>query len=701
MSWAETLLDASFRGVPFDAVKTSDSAQRALAAHEYPYVDGADIEDLGRGPRALSIEAIFFGDNYEAQLQRFLQALDEPGPGELIHPVFGLVKHAQLRHYSIHHQAEDVDQATVQMEFVESTPAEPFFSRALAITTVGAIALKLATARELAAAQAAATVDATRRAHPLSGLDALRRAMTGPVLALLAQVKTTLSGLDVLAYPRAWANDLSSLVNEVLDLRDFALDLQAEWQGIVGTLSLLDLFDGTKGIAGDPNTTPPAPLAAAGEIAPVSQAQAIYACAIYVATAGALGKADAAGLVFAAEADTPTLSPPQIEAIASAARSDIEDAILMTRALYPLETSRALIEALKDAALAVQLAAKAIILARPPLVVLRAPVTGNLRLIAHVLYGDHTRASELWRLNDRLRWPNRIAKGDRLNAYWLGVGEEITEPVGGGPHPLDVGADGGLLTGFASLVPGSASGGATAAGTTLTGSASLSPGTGSGGSGGGGGGSGTGAWNPADALNPSAITFSDSDHTAVVTDAAALACVRATAGRSSGTRYFELLIIGVDHNIADVFNIGCCTPDSVMGDMTTATAPGVVAFLYQPWGKQKSTGAGGTSGSIYHYYDAGDVLGVLVKWGAGADANSVDVWIRQNGGWYTGHNPTLGEPAQIHLIDHANATITLMPYVNGGEYDAGSGATINLGSSAFAHTLPSGGSAAGAVAWGS
>ncbi|MCE0321960.1 DNA circularization N-terminal domain-containing protein, partial [Klebsiella pneumoniae] len=53
MAWETDLQDASFRGIAFDIINTRDSMQRDIAQHEYPYRDGANIDDLGAKPRSL------------------------------------------------------------------------------------------------------------------------------------------------------------------------------------------------------------------------------------------------------------------------------------------------------------------------------------------------------------------------------------------------------------------------------------------------------------------------------------------------------------------------------------------------------------------------------------------------------------------------------------------------------------------------
>lgn len=89
MSWSETLLDASYRGVPLGVMAESMEGERRLAQHGVPYRDGDDVEDLGRKARPFSFTVVVFGTNYEIELQKLLAALDTPGPGELIHPIYG------------------------------------------------------------------------------------------------------------------------------------------------------------------------------------------------------------------------------------------------------------------------------------------------------------------------------------------------------------------------------------------------------------------------------------------------------------------------------------------------------------------------------------------------------------------------------------------------------------------------------------
>lgn len=407
MAWSETLLEASFGGIRFDVISIEDTAERALAEHAYPYLDGSDFEDHGFNPRTIPLEAIFYGGDYEKRLQDFLKELDKPGARELVHPVFGSIKNAQLRRKRVRHEADNVDQAAVSLEFVESTPGNVFFERSLPSQKAEAIGAHGAIAKAAAISEFSTLVERLRAANPLKALDGLRQSMTGPLLAAIAQAQGVLtSGLDVLAYPRAWGNDIAALVNGIVDLRDFGGSLTADWAAIKSDLTLFDIFSAQP-------ASSPAQISVG--VVP-TEAQATAAAALTVKIIAASGMADAAELVLQAEAKTPTLSPVEIEAITNTARATIESAMTDVRAIYPLEKSRAITEPLKTQALAIQEAARSIIEARPPLIERRMDAPGNLRLIAHRLYGDHSRAPELFRLND-LRMPNFIQAGDTLNAY--------------------------------------------------------------------------------------------------------------------------------------------------------------------------------------------------------------------------------------------------------------------------------------------
>ena len=138
MSWSETLLDASFRGVPLQVLAENLTGQRALAQHGVPYRDGDDVEDLGRTARLFAMTVVLFGPNYEIALQNLLAALDTRGPGELIHPIYGRLD-VVTQQWKVDHSAERPDYAEVALQFLERSASEPFFARQFEFVDVGVL----------------------------------------------------------------------------------------------------------------------------------------------------------------------------------------------------------------------------------------------------------------------------------------------------------------------------------------------------------------------------------------------------------------------------------------------------------------------------------------------------------------------------------------------------------------------------------
>lgn len=416
MAWANTLLEAKFRGVAFDIIETDDDFARTTVEHSYPYVNGSDVEDMGREARHITVKALFYGEDYESRLDEFLTLLDQQGSGELIHPVFGSIKNAQARRYPVHHDAENPDQATLTIEFIESTPGNPFFDpKQGLVLRCAAIASKSQLAQDVVVNKFASLVDKIQSANPLAGLQSLRQAITGPLLSAMSFSNAVLANLDVLAYPRSWASDFSALINGALDAYQWGEQLESDWSSIKATFSTLDVFS-------TPSGAQPDQVDSTASVVP-SEAQVVAATQVTVDVFQALALANAATLAFSAISNaqttsptaSPQISPNAIEEMANTVRESIQSAITHAAAVYTLEDERAITEALKEVALAVQSAAAALIEARPPLMQRRITTPGNMRLIAHHLYGDHTRSTELYRLNGA-RSPF-VEVGDVINAY--------------------------------------------------------------------------------------------------------------------------------------------------------------------------------------------------------------------------------------------------------------------------------------------
>lgn len=92
MGVLEQLQPASFRGIPFLVNAETKTGGKKTVTHEYVGSNKRFTEELGLLPPSFAIEAIIHGN--ESISRRFLleDALDEPGLGTLVHPIYGSVE---------------------------------------------------------------------------------------------------------------------------------------------------------------------------------------------------------------------------------------------------------------------------------------------------------------------------------------------------------------------------------------------------------------------------------------------------------------------------------------------------------------------------------------------------------------------------------------------------------------------------------
>jgi prophage DNA circulation protein len=438
MSWENDLLPASFRGVEFDCIDTSDTLARDLAQYRYPYREGADVEDLGGKPDSIRITAIFFGDDYETRLQTFLKAVNTPGYGELIHPVFGSYPKVQLQTCAVSHRADEVDTARVKLVFIEAAPDQQFFSRQY--PTQQADAVDLTTDSLLDEALAAwnkMMASLQQLQYTMERYRNLANTAEYMIQSLSAQINgIVMSGLDYLDEPGAFVSDLKGLMGTFTDSLSFTGNrLTSDWRSLtsMGTAVVAMPAERAKQGYADPNSNSgnviTVPAMATTSVMPDEDLQQITETSRLVVVTE-LGSV--AGMIFGDELVTPTLTTDQVSDILSDVRGSIQDAIDAERAREALmqqedmvnnnmttdtRDNAALVETLETLALQLQTLAQTVILAAPPLVQRTVDGNCNLHLLAHIWYGDYTRADELLRLNPDLSSPNHIPGGTTLNAY--------------------------------------------------------------------------------------------------------------------------------------------------------------------------------------------------------------------------------------------------------------------------------------------
>ena len=113
------LVGAEFRGVPFFVDAAERSGGRRTVSHEFPLRDKPFIEDLGRKARTFRVDGYVIGDDYLAQRDDLLAALEDGGAGILILPSYGILR-AVCSSLSVRETKADGGMATFSLEFAEA-----------------------------------------------------------------------------------------------------------------------------------------------------------------------------------------------------------------------------------------------------------------------------------------------------------------------------------------------------------------------------------------------------------------------------------------------------------------------------------------------------------------------------------------------------------------------------------------------------
>lgn len=389
MGWNTDLQDASFRGVPFECTSTKDTAPKTLATKQAPYSNEAEIEDMGNDPIRISIQAVFTGSDYLTQVNALRAALSATGPGELIHPIFG-VQQVYVVNHEIDHEATTPDSCTVSIEFLNGKPKK----RELFVP--------IATPEKIATTT---IIDA-----PASALEsALEKLKIVDTDKLFNTVNTIRNGID---HARTYlgvakqtiedvlspANWIVGLVDDVTKLVTFDTNISAlsKWRDVVHRVERFEnLFQSD-------NSNP--------ELERVwrsTQAASQVAIAQQVIATTRTEMTNNQDISF---------SPVDLALVRKKTREVLQQAIREERAINSFE-SITQIQVYKDVAAQIQDQIQELIETRPPITKTQVSVPCTLHWLAHYLYGDMSRADEIRRLNPDLVNPATLQVGMELTIY--------------------------------------------------------------------------------------------------------------------------------------------------------------------------------------------------------------------------------------------------------------------------------------------
>lgn len=91
MAWKDTIRQnpASFRGAAFFLDTADLQFGRRVNVQRFPGRDSHRTRDLGRNPRSITINAYLAGNEYQAARDALIDAIEQAGPGTLVHPYYG------------------------------------------------------------------------------------------------------------------------------------------------------------------------------------------------------------------------------------------------------------------------------------------------------------------------------------------------------------------------------------------------------------------------------------------------------------------------------------------------------------------------------------------------------------------------------------------------------------------------------------
>lgn len=109
---------AGIDGIEFDCQDIEDSFEKSIARYEFPYRNGARLENMGQKARVAKIRCFFLNEQYENH-KVLINWLDSGGPlYELSHPKYGLVK-GEIESVVVRHDDRELT-AEIDLTFVEN-----------------------------------------------------------------------------------------------------------------------------------------------------------------------------------------------------------------------------------------------------------------------------------------------------------------------------------------------------------------------------------------------------------------------------------------------------------------------------------------------------------------------------------------------------------------------------------------------------
>ncbi|AWX14276.1 phage morphogenesis protein [Mergibacter septicus] len=430
MGWTMPIQRASYRGVHFDVLSIDDSLERAVVEHSYPYINGADIEDMGLSPLAIKIKAIFYGPGYYTDFKKFLNVLQKPGSDTLMHPIRGRLQNMICTSASFSHEAENIDYVALDLTFKEATTLSMLFSEDTGL--LSKIDSLLSELEDFIDDAVALFATAMEYVSFLQNAKSRLLGTFGGLLGCFEQVANLFNfekNLSSVFTVSSFVDETTAIAKKLIANIDTGINENLT----ISRLKNKDVFNAGLVQLNDLNKVADNIVKFGFSAKLQINENDILPTKALIKLSGAISISKLATAVIDEYQDN--LSSTDIEVIYQSVQQEILGALNIIRQLLQkyldnqsISDNQAILsniytstqknsENLRQISADFTKLAQAVINTKPPLLVRPAPITGTLQQIAHEMYQDFTRATELLNLNPQIINPNFINKGDLLNGY--------------------------------------------------------------------------------------------------------------------------------------------------------------------------------------------------------------------------------------------------------------------------------------------
>lgn len=425
--WTRPIQQASYKGVEFDVIAVDDSFERTVIEHAYPFVHGADLEDMGLNAQSIKLQAIFWGASYYTDYINLLSVLQQKGADVLVHPIRGRLPNMLLVSANVRTDAENINYVSLDLTFREASKMQPIFAFEDAIITkLDKLLLKLET-----------LFDSGMAFWESVGIFDLRSRLLGLWGSLFASFEAVraLFDFDKRKYSiasstsqRTYLKDSTKALGQLKEMVDAGIQGRAELVALSfksQLLNITDAVDSAKAIvdkvAKDEGFNRSKTVKLLGsDVVELDIMMDIMATTKLTQVLTKIIEESGDKLLISDLELINQIVRKHYLGLINKLREQQKNAQkgplnAKTQAIY--ETAERVINDVRDIAHQFTSLVLAVINQKPPLTVRVVPDSGTIHKVAHLFYGDFTRANELLHLNPQIRHPNFIEQGAALNCY--------------------------------------------------------------------------------------------------------------------------------------------------------------------------------------------------------------------------------------------------------------------------------------------